>query len=313
MRFECVLIGGLIVGGCSGGGDDGGSTPSAPEDVFASFINVDRDATGTFSCFTPTADAATAAWLPANVDTALQVTHPVAGLVEDFEEGTVVAGATVGLFTDDVVSGAPDVTATSDVNGALALDADACTPLTYKVTTVGGPVATKTTYKAHQIYGAPAGGTIDDASFVSVSDTTYQLIPGILGIEVQSDLAILAGTAYDCGRDPATDADDPSGKIEGAQVVVYDADGNIPDTLQVNYFIESFPARDQQYTSADGLWVASNVPPGDLTVEMWGKVGGELVLLGRSILSSEADSINISNLFAGYGDGVKYPSTCAAR
>ena len=113
-------------------------------------------------------------------------------------------------------------------------------------------------------------------------------------------------------RDPAQLSDDDAGKIEGVQVVVYDADGNIPDTLQVNYFVESFPAREQTATSADGLWVASNVPPGDLRVEMWGQVGGELVLLGATELKSEADSINIANIFAGYGDGVKYPASCAA-
>ncbi|MEQ1503319.1 MAG: hypothetical protein ABMB14_13865 [Myxococcota bacterium] len=299
---------------CSGGadGDDGGGTTD-PADRFAEFVNVDQPASGTFDCFTPSADPATIAWLTSSADPANQQALPVNGFVEDFEEGTAVAGATVALFTDDAVGGTPDVTGTSDVNGTIALsDGGACDPLTYRVTTEGGPTLTKTTYKAHQIYGAAAGAAVEGASFVSVSDVTYQLIPAILGIEVKSDLAIIAGTAYDCGRDPSQDSDDPAGKIEGAQVVVLDADGNIPDTLQVNYFVESFPARDQKFTSADGLWVAANVPPGDLEVQMWGQVDGELVLLGASKITSEADSINIANVFAGYGDGVKYPSTCLA-
>jgi hypothetical protein len=298
----------LVMLGCSGGGDDG--EPTDPVDPFAQFINVEVPASGSYDCFVPSADPAAAVWNEAQVDPAKQVDQSVSGLVEDFEDDTPVAGATVALFKDDTVD-TPDETVQSSDDGAVSATAKSCSPIAYKVTTVGGPVATKTTYKAHQIYGFAEGGGITDASFLSVSDVTYQLIPAILGVEVQSDLAIIAGTAYDCTRDSAQDSDDDAGKIEGVQVVVYDADGNIPETLQVNYFVESFPAREQAYTSADGLWVASNVPPGDLRVEMWGNLGSELVLLGATELHSEADSINIANIFAGYGDGVKYPSTCA--
>jgi hypothetical protein len=233
------------------------------------------------------------------------------GRVQDFEEEEEgpVPGATVALYTDDSVD-TPDTTATADVNGNVALSGPSCTPVTYRVTSEGGPVPTKTTFKAHQVYPFPSGPSIEGAVYTSVSDTTYQLIPAILGVDVQPDLAIVAGTAFDCTRDPSASPDDDTGKLEGVQVVVYDADGDIPDTLSVNYFIENFPDRDRNTTSADGLWVAANVPPGELTVELWGVVGGELVKLGATKLLSEADSINIANIFAGYGDGVKYPATC---
>jgi hypothetical protein len=305
MRWYLAALAGV---GCSGGGDDG--DPVNPGDPFDQFINVEVAPSGTFDCFTPSADPSAVVWNEALLDPAKQVDQPVSGLVEDFEKDTPVPGATVALFKDDTVD-TPDETAQSSDDGAVSVTAQSCSPVAYKVTTVGGPVATKTTYKAHQIYGFTDGLGLTDASFLSVSDVTYQLIPAILGVEVQPDLAIIAGTAYDCSRDSAQDSDDDAGKIEGVQVVVYDADGNIPETLQVNYFVESFPAREQAYTSADGLWVASNVPPGDLRVEMWGNLGSELVLLGATELHSEADSINIANIFAGYGDGVKYPSTCA--
>ena len=39
-------------------------------------------------------------------------------------------------------------------------------------------------------------------------------------------------------------------------------------------------------------------------------MSGTLTLLGASELDSEADSINIANIFTGYGDGVKYPYSC---
>jgi hypothetical protein len=300
----------LALCACSGDGGKDGNTDGDTDatDRFGEFINTTVAATGDLACFTPGDDWASTTWLTQTIDPANQGTYPINARVEDFEEDTPVSSATVAVWTDDVVDGQPDTTATSDNNGNVTFDGPSCSSTAYRVTTDGGPTATKTTFKAHQIYPAPTGNTIEDATFVSVSDVTYQLIPGILGVSVDPDKAIIAGTAYDCGRDAAQNDDD--NKITGAQVIVYDEDGNIPDTLQVNYFTENFPDRDQEQTSADGLWVASNVPPGNLRVELWASVGGELTLLGATELVSEADSINIGNIYAGYGDGVKYPATC---
>lgn len=312
MRVTLWSLGLVLATGCSGDdGKDGNSDGDNPDgDRFAEFINVTVDATGSLDCFTPGEDWASTEWLVGSADPANQVEYPINGFVEDFEEETAVDGATVSLWLDNVVDATPDLTAVSDNNGDVTLSGPACSPISYRVTTEGGPTPTKTTYEVHQVFSPPTGASIDDATFVSVSEVTYQLIPGILGVSVDEDKAIIAGTAYDCTRDPDDNGD--GGQIEGAQVIVYDADGNIPDSLQVNYFTESFPDRDQPHTSADGLWVAANVPAGDLRVEMWGNVDGTLTLLGASELSSEADSINITNLFTGYGDGVKYPAACGS-
>ena len=83
-------------------------------------------------------------------------------------------------------------------------------------------------------------------------------------------------------------------------------DSPVPDPTGT----ESFPNRDQHFTSPDGLWVASNVPAGTLRVELWASVGGTPTLLGATVVESEAGSINIANIFSGYGDGTKYPSVC---
>ena len=151
---------------------------------------------------------------------------------------------------------------------------------------------------------------LDAKSWPKKVERRYQLIPTIVGVTIDPALAVIAGTAYDVVRDAAISSAIDTGKIEGAQVIVYDENGEIPDTLSVNYFTDEFPDRDQKWTSADGLWVAANVPAGNLRIEMWGQVNGELTLLGATSLFSEADSINISNVFAGYGDGVKYPYAC---
>lgn len=291
------------------GKDDGEKKDGG--DRFDEFIYVTQEATGDFTGL-PAGDNTLAGttWLTQNVDPTNIVDVVANGMVEDFQDEIPVAQATVDLWFDDVVDSSTDSQALSDNSGIISIDAIACQKMAYRVTTDVALTPTKTTYKAHHIYPPEPDGTVDEAEFVSVSDVTYQLIPTILGVTVDPDKAIIAGTAYDVMRDSATSTDIDAGKIEGAQVVVYDENGEIPDTLSVNYFTENFPDRNQEWTSGDGLWVAANVPPGNLTVEMWGMVGGELTLLGATELFSEADSINISNVFAGYADGVKYPYAC---
>ncbi len=71
--------------------------------------------------------------------------------------------------------------------------------------------------------------------------------------------------------------------------------------------------RDQPHTSEDGLWVAMNVPEGGWTVQLYGLVDGETVLLGATKMVTFAASINISNIYTGYGEGVYYPAGCLAE
>ena len=301
-----------------GGGDGGGNGGGNGDDDdagsrFEELIFVDKEDVennGDYTGFTPGDDMESVVWLTQDVDMAKVVDVSVTANVEDFEKSTAVPDADVDLWFDDVVDGVSNLTATSDVDGEVSLTAPACQSMAYRVTTDPVLDETKVTFKAHHTYPSPAAASVDDGLFLSVSTVTYQLIPTILGVNVDPDLAIIAGTAYDVTRDAGLSSDIDDGKIEGVQVIVYDEDGNIPDALTVNYFTDSFPDRDQRWTSEDGLWVAANVPPGLLTVEMWGLVEGELKLLGATELLSESDSINISNIYAGYGDGVKYPENC---
>lgn len=309
-----LLVTAALVG--CGQSENTGNDTDAVASRFEELVFVDKEGvqtSGNFSGFVSGPDWESTDWLTQEPDPAKQVQVSVAAVVEDFEKGTPVANATVDIWFDDVVDTSVDLSATSDNNGVLTVDVPACTKTAYRVTTDPVLDETRTTYKAHNIYPFHESGSVDGGLFMSVSTVTYQLIPTILGVTVDPDKAIIAGTAYDLTRDPATDSDVDAGKVEGAQIVVYDANGNIPDSLVVNYFTQNFPDRDQRWTSKDGLWVASNVPAGELRVEMWGHVDGELRLLGASTLLSEASSINIANLFAGYGDGVKYPEDCLAR
>ena len=197
------------------------------------------------------------------------------------------------------MSGAPDSVATSDAAGAISgLEVPNCTPVTYKVTTDAALGETKPTIEAHAVY---QGAGSDTDEFNSVSTTTYQIIPSLLGVSPQPDKGIIAGTAYDSVES----------KIEGAQVIVTDGAGNIAAGSVVKYFVEDFPNRGQEYTSPDGLWVAINVPPGTWNVEMYVADGADgHLLMGSTVVEVAADSINISNIYTGYGSGVKLPSGC---
>lgn len=307
-----VLIPALVLAACNGGTPTDTDTDTDPVDPFTRFISPTVEIGGCATdCFTPGPDHAGTSWLTQTVDATRAGAETVAGSVIDFQQQLPVEAATVALWLDDAVVGAPDATAQGDASGAVSLQAPTCTPHTYRLTTDPVAVETQTTFKAHHVV-QPGDGGPATSDYISVSDTTYRLIPTILGVAVDPGLAVIAGTTYGCGRDAGLPSDVDDEKLTGAQVVVYDAEGNIPETLSVHYFTQRFPDRAQPHTSADGLWVAINVPPGRLRAEAYGLVGGELTLLGATVLDSAAGSINIANIFTGYGDGVKVPDACVA-
>lgn len=284
----CVIVAAMV--GCSGT-KDGETGPTGTSDPMAAFINVTDALSGDASCYAP-GDA----WLTQTVDPSKQTTASMSGDVEDFEDGCCLEDIDVDVWTSDDVTGTPDQSATSGGEGTVTLDLPVCTPIAYRTSTDPSLDQTKDTYEAHQVLGPSDAAT----AYNSVSTTTYDVVAAVLGVSLESDRSIIAGTAYGCDGEP----------LENAQVVVVDGSGNIPDGLVVHYMIDEFPSRDQPDTSEDGLWLALNVPAGEWHVQLWGNQGGELVQIGETVLQSYADSINISNIYTGYGDGVKYPDEC---
>lgn len=290
MRCDRMVAAVLALGACSG---DGGKDPSgdtAAGDPMDAFIDVSDELVGDVDCYTPGDD-----WLSQGEPTVEEV-NTVVGDVEDFEDGCCIAEVNVDVWLSDDVSGTPDLSGTSGAEGTITFDLPACAPLAYRTSTDPSLDATKDTYEAHQIL-APGAST---SAYNSVSTTTYDVVAAVLGVSLEADRSIIAGTAYGCDGEI----------LENAQVVVVDDSGNIPEGLVVHYMQEEFPSRDQPDTSDDGLWVALNVPEGEWSVELWGVVGGELSRVGATRLQAYADSINISNIYAGYGDGVYYPESC---
>ncbi|MCB9763151.1 MAG: hypothetical protein H6739_25465 [Alphaproteobacteria bacterium] len=302
MRRTATLLLISLAVACTGGdkdADDSGSNDDSGDgvDYFAEIVYLTTDYTtlneaGVFACYT-VGDA----WLSQSPDSSCQFEAALAGEVEDFETGDNVEDPELQLFFNDVYSsGGADQTITGNTDGDVAGTGMTCTPTLYVTETDPGLGLTRTTIQSHNVWEPDFIGRV---TFNSVSSATYNVIPSLLGVSVQSGMGIVAGTAYDCNGDP----------VEGVMVIGKDADGNYP-AQSVRYFRGEFPNRDQEGTSEDGLWVAINLPPGDMTMEMWGWNGTEYVMLGSSTLTVVPDSINIASIYYGYPDGVVYPDDC---
>ena len=279
---------------------------SAGVDLFGEYINVSDEPTTESGVALTDCHSSGADWLDQSPEASCAVEHSFEGTVEDFETGKGVADASLELyFGDRYVDGGADYETVSNSDGDVTGTLMSCTPTTYRVYTDPDLAETKITIQSHEVWGYEED-LAHGADFNSVSSTTYNIIPGLLGITVQPGQGIVAGTAYGCGGDG-----DP---IEGAQVIVRDAEtGDYLEDYVVKYFVDEFPNREQPNTSEDGLWVAVNVPPGRVTVEMWTWDGSDHVLQGETSMDIVPDSINIANIFTGSGGdngGVVYPESC---
>jgi hypothetical protein len=273
--------------------------PEATDDTdyaeAADLLTLTTPVPGDTTCFDPAGT-----WGAQTADPSCVVQVPVTGDIEDFESGDGVAGATIELFWDDTVGDAPDATLTSDAAGLVSGgDAKSCSPFTARIATDPLHEETKLTVQQHWTEGP---GDPMDTFFNSVAGSTYLLIPAILGVRPDATRGIVAGTAYDCGGEGVP--------VSNIQVLVKDSTGAYPTAVRVHYFVDEFPMGVATETSADGLWMALNVPPGRVTLEMWGLVDGEPQLLGQTGADVLPDGITITDLYLGDDDGVKLDAAC---
>jgi hypothetical protein len=221
--------------------------------------------------------------------------------VEDFEDEYRVEGAVLDLFFDNVIDDTPDATVgPTDENGQVTGIANVPQDnlIAYRLhgdELPGGEVKTTVEY---DVETPEADG--GDIRCISVSDTTYRLIPTILGIAPDPAHAILAGEFDDCAEPPA----EPE-PTEGVVVRLVNAAGEDCHVLDehecyARYFQEEYPARldNQPYSSADGLYAFAQVPPGVWTLEVRGRLTEASAtfpfdLLGKKDVNAIADAIVI--------------------
>jgi hypothetical protein len=311
----------LLIAACvtDGGDDTPGETDSSDTDTTTlppQEQPLTQAPTGNLTCLTPAATYDAVTWAAAQ-DVTGSGAVDIDVLVQDFEHEEPRAGRNVQLWFDDVAQGTPDATGTVDDGGHVTIEAPSCQPLTYLTKEPPELGEAKDTYKGHLIFGTDQ----TESTFESVSIDTYRLIPTVLGLSVEPSKGIIAGTAYDCLRDPSTPTDSDEGKMEKVRVRLYScpsatsAPADCTTAVQgaiVKYFIDNFPSRDQGYTSPDGLWGFFNVAEGTYRIDAYGLVDGEEKVIGATMVTVKPDSINIGNIWAGYGDGVKYPKSCLA-
>ena len=279
--------------GTTGGGGGGGGGGN-----IADYINVTDAPVGNLSCFSAADGLGTESAAPGCVGE-----RQMSGSVLDFQEGDPVDEATVELFFGDSItdSSPPDVVYESDPNGLFTGSVMACSPFTYRVSTDPALELTKVTIESHDVMPNEGPTIAASHELNSVSSVTYALIPNLLGLSPDVTKGIVAGRAYDCDGQ----------NLQGAQVVVHDGAGNIPEGVVVKYFVDEFPSRSQFSTSADGLWIIMDVPEGSWTVDGYVADGmGGHSLVASTQLRVLPDSINISSIYTGISDGIKMPEQC---
>lgn len=290
----------LLLIGCGGKTSDtttDDTNVSTTDERFDEFVYLTEAPGGEQSCFTGGAEVND--WLVDTLADDVVNSVTMAGQVIDFETDEPVEEATVDIYFENSLAGSADATAESDSAGSFSVPGFlTCTPYAYRTYTDPALGDTKVTIQANRI--EPNESEVDN-TFNSVSAATYAVIPSLLGVSPDVDKGVVAGTAYDCNGDA----------YSGAQVIVHDADGNIPESLVVKYFVDSFPNRNQEWTSEDGLFVAINIPEGEWIIDTWVSDGaGGHILVGQAPVQVSSDSINLSNVYVGYNTSFSYPDSC---
>jgi hypothetical protein len=235
--------------------------------------------------------------------------------LRDFREKFEVSGTDVWVFTDNEIGNectAPSCQSfTSDTmgNGTVTLPADGW--FAYRVLPKSGLSRMTTVFAVFQ-YNMAAPSTEGRAvQGNSVSGSTIDLIPALLGISRTDGLAIVSGRIRDCAGN----------YVQNAIIRVFDPDGNeieqgeLNDEPHFHFFngdaMNNLPDQTQTQSNADGLFVLVQIPVVDdrpYRVEAWGNLDGELTQLGCESARIFSDSVTIVNMDPVRADG---PSGCA--
>lgn len=296
--FASIALGLAACGGPSGGtdgGPDAGPTPDLPplaaheEVVLGPDDSEFRAVTLDYACRANLAR-------PTPGDPI-----PVTFQLRDFQDDFEVDATDVWVFSNneigDTCDGPSCQAFTTDGGGDASITLPANGWYAYRVLPKTGLSRMTTVFSVFQ-YNEPApasaGGSVTGNS---VSGSTIDLIPALLGISRSEGLAIVAGRIEDC-----------SGNfVQNAILRMYDPDGALVATTASGPFFHYFngdandnlPAQDETRSNADGLYVIVEVPVESdrpYRVEAWGNLDGEFRLLGCEAARIFEDAVTILNM-----------------
>ena len=289
--FALLALGVSACGGGTGTDDAGVSSQLPPLEAYTEAATAFVATSADYSCI----NTGTAPTGGAPIDVEFQL--------RDFQDGFEVPDATVWMFADNVIANecvgaCQEFTTNGMGNGGVSLPAGGW--YAYRVLPFDGPTARTTVFGVFQ-YNEPtpatAGGSVEGNS---VSGTTIDLIPALLGITREAGRAIVAGRIHDCDDDH---------NIANVQVRIFDPDGNFVEpgtsTTDPNYHyfmglvMGNVPDQTAQYSSSDGLYVVPQVPLVDdrpYRVEAWANLDGVDQRVSCESARIFTDSITILNL-----------------
>ncbi len=223
--------------------------------------------------------------------------------LRDFEDDFAVDSTMVWLFTNNEIGDACDApncqAFTTDASGNATVQLPANGWYAYRVHPKSGLSRMTTVFSVFQ-YNEPAPATTGGSvTGNSVSGSTIEVIPAVLGISRTPGLAIVAGRIEDCN----------GGFVQNAQIVIYDADGNeivegpANDNPHYHYFSgtigTNLPNQTQTESNRDGLYVAVQIPVADerpYRVEAWGILDGSFQRLSCETARIFPDAVTILNM-----------------
>lgn len=195
-------------------------------------------------------------------------TVTVTGVVEDFQAGTPVGGAVMEI---------PDlgITTTTKPDGTFTLTGlPGNERFNMKISATG--------YRETWQYEVWAKAADYDDDFVIVSNSTYNLVPGLWGVAPKPEDCVIAGSVSDCQGD----------SLAGYGVTAHSA-GCDEDTA-VKWFKGEFPSAAQCPASDDGLYGVVNVAPPEVTIDVVG--AGGTVLKSAGPVPCVAGAIGVFNI-----------------
>lgn len=253
-----------------------------------------------------------AAFAPATLDLSClgTRTQPEAGdpidvtfQLRDFQDEFEVPEVDVWLFSDNEIAdscdGASCQAFTTDAMGDATVTVPANGWYAYRVLPKMGPTRGTTVFGVFQYNEAAPASAGESVQGQSVSGSTVDLIPALLGIPREPGRAIVAGTVQDCNE----------ANLANAIVRIFDPDGNLveegtrTEDPHYHYFNgnaeNNLPDQTATHTAADGLYVVPQVPVADerpYRMEAWAEVDGELTRIACESARIFPDAVTILNL-----------------